>query len=175
MYSNSELQFPSILISMKTHKTWQVKGSNCSILHATQLECANTPALHFPTQYEMISDVENDAPPFYLSIYKVLRWEGSLMFILWFIYPPPPQTIVCIFSLCVHVLIYSNLSSNIVSLLLKHIHVLLCMNVCKLRNENLSTCTIIKIFKMIYNSQSFFVNFYISGLHIRAGIFFVLM
>lgn len=137
MYSNSELQFPSILFSMKTHKTWQVKGSNCSILHATQLECANTPALHFPTQYEMISDVENDAPPFYLSIYKVLRWEGSLMFILWFIYPPP--TIVCIFSLCVHVLLYSNLSSNIVSLLLKHIHVLLCMNVCKLRNENLST------------------------------------
>lgn len=174
MYSNSELQFPSILFSMKTHKTWQVKGSNCSILHATQLECANTPALHFPTQYEMISDVENDAPPFYLSIYKVLRWEGSLMFILWFIYPPP-QTIVCIFSLCVHVLIYSNLSSNIVSLLLKHIHVLLCMNVCKLRNENLSTCTIIKNFKMIYNNQSFFVNFFISGLHIRAGIFFILM
>lgn len=88
---------------------------------------------------------------------------------------PPPQTIVCIFSLCVHVLIYSNLSSNIVSLLLKHIHVLLCMNVCKLRNENLSTCTIIENFKMIYNNQSFFVNFYISGLHIRAGFLFILM
>lgn len=87
------------------------------------------------------------------------------------LFTPPPPTIVCIFSLCVHVLIYSNLSSYIASLLLKHIHVLLCMNVCKLRNENLSTCTIIKYFKMIYNNQSFFVNFFISGLHIRAGIF----
>lgn len=169
MYSNSELQFPSILFSMKTHKTWQVKGSNCSILHATQLECANTPALHFPTQYEMISDVENDAPPFYLSIYKVLRWEGSLMFILWFIYPPPNHCLY-FFSMCTCVDLF-----KLVSLLLKHIHVLLCMNVCKLRNENLSTCTIIQNFKMIYNNQSFFVNFFISGLHIRAGIFFVLM
>lgn len=36
----------------------------------------------------MISDVENDVLFFYLLIYKVyvLRWEGFLMFILWFIY-----------------------------------------------------------------------------------------